>query len=132
MYRSMVMNDCLSEFDIYTKKSHLTLAGPGNLSSVRVELLPRSDGISNLHSMTLSLRRIWYPYQRFLPTPAWFKHQYLVYKLNSYLEGKIMSRWNDKFARGKYDGQPQDMLDRLLASCDRDHFLKGGLVVSFW
>lgn len=70
--------------------------------------------------------RTWHPYRAFLPTPAWFKFNADVKKLNDYVSGIIRRRWAVKMQEEK-DGvtagvkvgtaagqRKRDLLDKLL------------------
>ena len=63
--------------------------------------------------------RVWHPYRPFLFfLPFWWKHQYMIYKLNSYVSSLIVKRWKERMT-----DQPRkdDILDLVLDSYQKDH-----------
>jgi hypothetical protein len=63
-------------------------------------------------------KRVWRPerfYAFFLP--AWWQHQYQVYRLNSYVSGLIRKRWNERQQSGY---RPDDILDRVLDAYEKE------------
>eukprot|EP00981_Chlorochromonas_danica_P014356 scaffold7822_cov179-Ochromonas_danica.AAC.17 len=62
--------------------------------------------------------RTWDPTREYLPTPAWFKFQADVKRLNDYVTKLVVDRWNERkrlAAQGKCR-EKMDMLDKILDS----------------
>jgi cytochrome P450 len=61
-------------------------------------------------------KRVWQPYRGFLPTPAKFRYDRSLSRLDAFLLAKIRARLQARRADPK--ARPADMLDMLLASLD--------------
>jgi len=67
--------------------------------------------------------RTWHPERMYLPTPAYFKHQADVKKLNDYVVGLITKRWDlrrEEKASRKKTTRRQDILDKVLNAISED------------
>mmetsp|Transcript_2212 Transcript_2212/g.2304 ORF Transcript_2212/g.2304 Transcript_2212/m.2304 type:complete len:496 (+) Transcript_2212:174-1661(+) len=63
--------------------------------------------------------RTWHPYREFLLTPSWFKFQADVKKLDDYVAGLIVTRWQlrkEEAAAGKPTSRKIDVLDKILSA----------------
>ena len=63
--------------------------------------------------------RTWHPQRAYLPTPAYFKHQKDVKRLNDYVVSLITTRWalREREAQGDVPtGRTQDVLDKILSA----------------
>ena len=65
-------------------------------------------------------RRSLEPWRKFLPTPEWFAHRKRVAMLNAYIIDMIRARWKKRMS-GVKNPNP-DILDRVLASVDKDEY----------
>lgn len=63
-------------------------------------------------------KRVWQPYRGFLPTPAKFRYDRSLARLDAFLLEKIRARRQARL--GDPAARPADMLDMLLASLERE------------